>query len=555
MKILNLIVNDPNGEKVRDIKFEKKGISIIYGKVNKPDDEKETSNSIGKTLLLKFIDYIFGANENSEIIKPKIHGWYLEAVIEYEDKIFNVKRILGNSEFIVDGKKYELTEYKARFNIDRKLYSKQVFLAQKNHLISIRSEASLDDYSSLFYLLDLNHLSDESTEYYEVQNKIKELSTLEKRVIQFFEGFELSQIEEKIFLIKKSINEKEKELKLLDERITNIQIGKEKSELMDDYADKNYKLKLLQVDYQRLNLEYQRLMQSLTDLQKIDISSQDIKKLYDRAKFEVPDLIIKRLEEVEEFQKNIYSDRKSLTEEKLKGVSQKKEIIKKDIKNLEDDIEKLANIISQNEIYQESMAIYKEKSMELQNLMYKQGELSKIDGIIKERKDEEDKLANKYSDVKNAYTNYEKIIDKYKNLIYEMVRSIYTDKVEAYFSITLKNRHKRNRPFAIELNLTGDTGEGVGEVRKLLIDLLIFRYSKYLKVLIQDSSCFSGIDNRQVSNLIKLGHEVGIETDKQYIISINDYQLNKKDGKLMKLVNDYSKLELDENDKLLKFDF
>ncbi|PHA72680.1 DUF2326 domain-containing protein [Bacillus toyonensis] len=555
MKILKLVISNPNGEKMRDIQFEKKGISVIYGKVNKPEDEKETSNSIGKTLLLKFIDYIFGANENAEMVKPKIHDWYLEAVIEYEEKEFNVKRILGKSEFIVDGEKYELGEYKERFKIDRKLYNKQVFLAQKNHLISSRSDASLDDYTSLFYLLDLQNLSDESIEYYEIQNKIKELTMLEKRVIQFFEGIDLSQIEEKIFLIKKSIKEKEKELKLLDERITNIQIRKEKSEIMDEYADKNYKLKLLQVDYQKLNLEYKRLSQSLDDFKKIDISAQDIKKLYDRAKFEVPDLIKKRLEEVEEFQRNVYSDRKNLTEEKLNEVVNEKSVIKKDINNLENEIEKLANIISQNEIYQESMAIYKEKSMELQNLMYKQGELSKIDGIIKERKDEEDKLATKYSDVKSAYTTYKENIDKYKNFIYEMVHSIYTDKVEAYFSIKLKNRHKRNRPFAIELNLTGDTGEGVGEVRKLLIDLLILRYNKHLDILIQDSACFSGIDNRQVSNLIKLGHKIGEETDKQYIMSINDYQLNKKDEELMKLIKDYTKLELDENDKLLKFGF
>ncbi|PGB70717.1 DUF2326 domain-containing protein [Bacillus wiedmannii] len=555
MKILNLIISNPNGEKVREIQFEKKGISVIYGKVNKPEDEKETSNSIGKTLLLKFIDYIFGANENAEMVKPKIHKWYLDAVVEYEGTKFNIKRILGKSELIVDGEKYELSEYKERFKIDRKLYNKQVFLTQKSHLISSRSDASLDDYTSLFYLLDLQNLSNKLIEYYEIQNKIKELTILEKRVIQFFDGIELSQIEEQIFLIKKAIKEKENELKLLDERITNIQISKEKSEIMDEYADKNYELKLLQVKYQKLNLEYRRLSQSLDDFNKIDISSRDIKKLYERAKFEIPELIKKRLEEVEEFQKNVYSDRKNLTEEKLKKVANSLSTKKKDINDLENEIEKLANIISQNEIYQESMAIYKEKSMELQNLMYKRGELSKIDGIIKERKDEEDKLATKYSDVKNVYTTYKEKVDKYKNFIYEMVHSIYTDKVEAYFSIQLKNRHKRNRPFAVELNLTGDTGEGVGEVRKLLIDLLILRYNKYLNVLIHDSACFSGIDNRQVSNLIKLGHKIAEETDKQYIISINDYQLNKKDEELMKLINDYTKLELDENDKLLKFGF
>ncbi|WP_057763326.1 DUF2326 domain-containing protein [Cytobacillus praedii] len=555
MKILNLIVNNPNGEKVREVSFEKDGISIIYGKVNKPDDEKETSNSIGKTLFLKFIDYIFGANENGEMIKPKIYGWYLEALIEFEANIFKVKRVLGKSELIVNGKTYELGEYKELFKIDRKLYSKQVFLSQKSNLISMRTEASLDDYTSLFKLLELKDLTNESNEYYGIQNTIKELSALEKRVMQFFDGIELSKIEERIFLIKKSISEKEKELEILDERITNIQIGKEKSDFIDEYADKNYHLKLMQVEYQKLKLEYKRLSKSLEELKQVDISSQDLKKLFDRAKFEIPELIIKRLEEVEKFQKNIYSDRKALTEEKLRELAHKKTNLKTSIDISQKEIEKIAHIISQNEIYQESMAIYKEKSMELQKLMYQQGELSKIDGIIKQRKDEEDKLAKKYIDVKNAYSNYYDAIDTYKNFIYQMVHDIYTDKVEAYFSVKLKNRHKRNRPFAIELNLTGDTGEGVGEVRKLLIDLLVLRYNKLLEILIQDSSCFSGIDNRQVSNLIKIGHNIGKKSGKQYIISINDYQLNKKDIELMKLISAYTKIELDENDKLLKFDF
>lgn len=555
MKILNLVIKNPNDEKIREIYFEEKGISIIYGKVNKPKDEKETSNSIGKTLLLKFIDYIYGANESSEIVKPIIHNWYLEAVVKYKGKKYNVKRFLGKSELIVNGESYELSAYKEYFNIDRKLYNKQIYLTPKSHLISTRSEASLDDYTSLFYLLDLQDLSEELVAYYEIQNKIKELTTLEKRFIQFFEDVDLSQIEEKIFFINKSINEKENELKILDEKITNIQIGKEKSELMDEYATKNYELKELQVNYQKLNLEYKRLSSSLNNFKELDISSKEIKALYKKASIEIPELIKKRFDEVEEFQKSVYSDRKKLISDRLEEVEDKQSQINRVIKGFEKEIEKLANIISQNEIYQESIAIYKEKSMELQNLMYEQGELSKIDAIIKERKDEEDKLATRYSEVKIVYTGYKEKIDRYKNFIFEMVQNIYTDKVEAYFSIKLKNRHKRNRPFSIELNLTGDTGEGVGEVRKLLIDLLVLKYNNYLSILIQDSACFSGIDNRQVCNLLKLGYKISDETDKQYIISINDYQINKNDKELIELIGKYTKLELDENDKLLKFNF
>ena len=555
MKILNLVIKNPDGITIRDIEFEENGLSLIYGKVNKPDNEKETSNSIGKTLLLKFIDYIFGANESSEVVKYKIHNWIIDARIKNENAIYNVKRKLGISELIVDNTPYELGKYREFFGIDRKLYNKQIFLSQKNHLISNRSEASIDDYTAVFRLLNLDGLSSDLLEYYQIQNKIKELVKLEKRLASFFSDIDLTQLEKKIFLLKQSIKEKEVELQQLDSRITNIQITKEKSEIMDEYSNKNYKLKLLQSDLQKLKIENKRLTEFLNDFKDLDVPSSTIKNLYDKAQFEIPDLVKKRLDEVENFQKSIFSDRKHLIEQKLIEILSEQEIIEKHIKNHSKEIERLANLISQNEIFQETMAIYKERSVELQNLMYEQGELSKIDGIINERKEEEDNLATQYNEVKGTYLKHEKLIEDYKTFIYDMVKEIYTEEVEAYFSIKLKNRHKRNRPFSIEMNLTGDTGEGVGEVRKLLIDLLILKYNNKLEMLIQDSACFSGIDNRQISNIIKLAQKVSLESKKQYIVSINDYQLNKKDSELIALVNKYTKLELDENEKLLKFNF
>lgn len=555
MKILNLVIRNSESEKIRELDFEENGLSVIYGKVNKPENEKETSNSIGKTLLLKFIDYIFGANESSEIVKPVIHGWYLEAIVKHKNNILNVKRILGNSKIEINGGKYTLGEYREFFNIERKLYNKQIFLSQKPHLISSRSEASIDDYTSIFTLLKLESLSTELIEYYAVQDKIKELKNLEKRFIELFNEVKVSEVEQKIFLLNKTIVEKENELKSLDERISNIQIGHEKSEMMNAYAEKNYKFKLLQAEYQKLNIEFKRLEKSYKQFKNLDISSEELQKLYEKASFEIPELIIKRFEEVQKFHENVYSDRKKLTEERIEEIEQKKVLLKESIDILNSEMNNIANVISQNEIYQESMAIYKEKNIELQQLKYEQGELSRFEELINERKNEEDTLAIKYSDIKNVYNDNQKKIDNYRDFIYDMIPNLYTEDVNAYFSINLKNRHKRNRPFAIELNLTGDTGEGVGEVRKILIDFLLFKFNILLDILLQDSSCFSGIDNRQVSNLIRLGNSVAVETNKQYIISINDYQLNKNDKVTMEMISSKTKLELDENDKLLKFTF
>lgn len=555
MKILKLTIKNLTQEVIREVEFEENGLTVIYGNVSKPNNDKETSNSIGKTLFLKFVDYILGANESSEIIKSDIHGWILEAVVKHNNSKKTVKRILGNSELEVDGKKYSIVEYKEKFQIERSLHSKQIFLKQKVNLIGNRSEASKDDFIALLKLLNLVDVSDETNEYYLIQNNIKDIKNFEKKFMTLFKGREIEEIEERIFLLNKEINEKENRLQEIEKNISNINVSEDKQVLMDEYADKNYALKLLQADYQKLRIEKKRLTKSANELTYMDITSNEIEKLYDKAKFELPEVVLRRLAEVEKFHKSVFLDRKNLIESKLTEIEMKMNGLREKVASLEVELHKISAVISENEIYKESIALYKDITDDLQQLKFEQGELSKFESLIKERKDQEDKLAIKYTELKQTYNDSQNKIVKYRDFIYNMIQDIYTEDVNAYFSITLKNMHKINRPLAIDLSLTGDTGEGVGEVRKILIDLLIFKYNSIVEMLIQDSSCFSGIDNRQVTNLIKLGHEIGIQEDKQYILSLNDYQLNKNDKIALKLVEERTKLKLDENEKLLGFNF
>lgn len=69
MKILNLKIVSPDNEIIRDITFNYNGISFIYGNIQLPEDPTSTINSLGKTLLLKMIDFIYGANNDKFIMK------------------------------------------------------------------------------------------------------------------------------------------------------------------------------------------------------------------------------------------------------------------------------------------------------------------------------------------------------------------------------------------------------------------------------------------------------------------------------------------------------
>lgn len=71
-------------------------------------------------------------------------------------------------------------------------------------------------------------------------------------------------------------------------------------------------------------------------------------------------------------------------------------------------------------------------------------------------------------------------------------------------------------------------------------------------ILILDSSCFNGIDPRQVSGLLATIKKVCIENNKQAIISINKYQIT---NDYISNINENNCLNLSEDEKLLYISF
>ena len=86
MKICNLKIYNKNNEEIRNIAFKENGISFVFGNIEKPQDKQKTSNSIGKTLLLKLVDYALGANEDKDIVKKDIYGYSICATVIHNEE-------------------------------------------------------------------------------------------------------------------------------------------------------------------------------------------------------------------------------------------------------------------------------------------------------------------------------------------------------------------------------------------------------------------------------------------------------------------------------------
>lgn len=554
MKILQLKIKNPLGEIIQDIYFKKVGVSFIYGDIQIPENLGATINSLGKTLLLKCIDYIFGSKEDPDIIKKEIHNYELEAVILYKEKQYIVRRILGNSEFNVDNVLYTLTEYRDLFGIRRSLYNKQFILKKKSSEISYRSNPSSEDVISYLELLQLSDIIEDIKIIYATQDKIKNLKNNKKDLISFYGDFNVKQIDEEIYFVDKEVDRLSKELEKISEKVKTIEITELNKDIIEEYATKSKKLKNLKIESEKNKLEYERLEDFINNSNKIDISSEHILSIFEKTKQEIPDMVKKTLPEVEAFHKKVYEERKEFLSNKMTSLKLEIDFLEKEIDEISIQINKIGKLISINKVYQESIQLYEKYNSDLQDLKYKQGKLSQVKNIDDNINAEEINLTNSFNEANQIRKSYEVQIQKYRDFIYRITKRIYDNDVNSYFDIKVRPKHLSARPIIFEFTLKGDTGEGVSEVKKNLMDFLVCRYNIYMEMMLQDSACFNGIDPRQVGGMLSELDDIAKDSNKQVIIAINKYQVDEYSD-IINTIRANSSIILSEDNKLLKFDF
>lgn len=555
MKISELIIKNPQGKPIEDIKFNEVGVSFIYADIQNPANLKGTINSLGKTLLLKFIDYIFGANEDLAMVKEPIHGFKLEATVKYEGKYFTVVRTLGNSdEMYIDGKGYSLSEYKDFFQLKRRLLGKQIILSKKSTEISQRTNAGKDDVISCLELLNLKDILEEIGNIYDSQDRIKELKTNKKELVSFYRDFDVKQIDEEIYFIDKEVERLTTELEKVSNKIKSIEIADIQKDVVEEYSEKSKELKNIKRNYEKNKFESDRLLQFIEDSNKVDITSEHILAIFNKAKQEVPDMVKKTIDEVEEFHRKVYEERKDFLNQRRSIILSEMEIMNKKIDSLATAIDKIGAIISENEVYKESIELYEKYNNDLQEVKYRQGKLSQVKNIDDTITVEDSNLVSSFSHAAQLRKEYDTLIQAYRDFIFDITKSIYDTDVNSYFDIKIRNKHLTYRPVIFEFTLKGDTGEGVGEVKKNLMDYLICRYNNQLEIMIQDSSCYNGIDPRQIVGMLGQLNNISEVSNKQIIVSVNKYQLGNYDS-VIKEVEEKSSIILSENRNLLGFDF
>lgn len=553
MKICNLKIYNKNNEEIRNIIFNENGISFIFGDIEKPQDKQKTSNSIGKTLLLKLVDYILGANEDKDIVKKDIYDYSICATVIYNEVKYIVKRKLGNSSSIsINDDNKTLDEYKRFFNLDRNLIAHQVILGKKQSLISLFPQPNLNDYEAVLTLLQLVDICNCIQKIFKLQDQYKSVNSNKKQLLSML-NIQSNNVDNEVFFNEKDIDDLTAKINAVNEEIRGLRLNSENELAQAQYAKINEDVKSLRLQIFELLTEKTSLEKYVEESSRTSIDGDSIKKIYKRVKIELPSVIIKSIEEVDAFYKAICEDRLSKVQQRIHQIEILFQELNNNVTKKEETLDKLGTILSTNDAYKNALEILHTYTNNMQELKYKQGQLSQVLEFIKESDSINNELLSEFSILGTLKENFEEKHKKYKNFVYRLVGKIYDPSVRASFEIVLKKYDKKARPINISMEITGDAGEGVKEVKKAIMDYLLFNYSNKLDIFIHDSACYNGIDPRQISGLLKELMTMAEQNKKQVIVSINKYQLD--DESIIKAIEENACIALSETNKLLLCDF
>lgn len=527
MKIIKLNIFDKSHNLIRKIKFNLSGVSFLFTDVDCSKKISKNSNVLDNTLVLKFIDFILGKYIDENKTEPKILNYYIEAVILFKNKKYHIKRIFEQGNFnnvFVNDKKMSLKQYITSFNIKRELFSSQISLSNN-------SKSKLLNYQPYLEILKLDNLSQLINKIYNLR---KELSILKiskkeivKQLIKTLDKKELEVIDELFFWTDKDIKKLEKTTKNNLDIINNNKrvVIDEKLSLQYEIDSKNLKIKL--DDIQKLTSEKERLLEFLDSMKEEDVKSSTIISILEMAKQQVPEMVKKHLIKVEKFHKNITTDRKEILEKKIENINEHINILSNEIEEIKFRIESFNNIVSKNTELDSSLIKYNQETKELKKLKYQKGELSNLEQVINSINSVSKEIKASLMRLNETLRNYDDVISKYRTFLCEMTKKCYSQSknVITFFNIEIDQKKITKNLLKFILSLNTETNERSEKFKNCIIDYLVFNFNNYIPFLLQDYSCFNGLELQQIKSIIQEVKTISEKNNKQLIIAINKSQV------------------------------
>lgn len=534
---MRLIELRANKDSFRTVKFNRKGLTLVVGKKTNPNDKdrEHSTNGVGKSLLLYLINFCLASSTNDQL-KENLPGWEFTLVFNIKGTDHTASRATDDQESIVfDGTSmkleevrtalgksvFELPDQPIKFLTFRSLIG--LFLRQGKPAYITYSKAWNNEtaYSQQLrncYLLGIDEqLVDKKRELKEEKDRIKSIRSQFKNdslLREYFQGERDAGLE---------LKDLEEEIENLESEAKDFRVAKNYEEISVKADETRRRWRMSRNELHSLKSSLKQISSSLS-LQP-EVSLDEVKNVYEAAKIELPNSVVRKMEEVARFHEDLITSRSTrLTKEKHR--------IERRISELELEIKGLDS--AKDEYYQ---------------FLGTHGALQEYETLLNTLADRR-KLASKLSDFQDLKKDCDGRWQRNKlEMSKETVRateylassSDFRDKINERYrlmarriwprrtcGLLIENNDGDNKiRFSIDARIQGDASDGTGETKIFCFDMtvLLGGQNHDLKFLMHDNRLYPGIDHRQRAELFRIAHEFTRERDCQYIATINEENL------------------------------
>lgn len=558
MLLKSLSITSKNGL-IRKVDF-RKGLNLVIDETTKK--ETESGNNVGKTTMLRVIDFCFGSSGVDIYTDPefkttnsKVQKFLFDEDITVELILFhNKKEILlrrnfnnnlfqVNKDLFANLKEYKIKIEKTIFLISsskpsiREIMPKFIRkdnLTMSNALKFLYATTTKDQYEVI--ILYLFGFEDQGLLVSRFKT-IKEISKSKKRLSALQEG------KRSISGIKQLLKVIENNIAILEEQIKNFNISPTYEKEVNKLNEIKTQIGEITSEIASLNVRKSLNQSSLNDLQEShsSIDPNVIKSLYEEARILIPDLQ-KKFEEVFEFHNLMINRKIDYIKNNLKDTLFQIEFKSGTLRML---LEEEANVLKSlsesgsfselNKLQQELNQLYERKGQESKVIQLVEDESSKLETLEKSLEVQNNKITEYMQNLDSRLLVFNKYLSEYSKRLYD----------EQY--VLLYEQKDGKLEFILD-TLTGNVGGGKKKGQITAFDFAYISFLAEMKSRLPRFVLHDSTEDVHI-NQLRTAFEIADSLDGQYIVSILR-------DKLTTFSNDYLKahevLSLSENDKFFR---
>lgn len=531
MKLIKLSSSVPS---FHTVQFNHLGLSIVSARRRTASNDV-TYNSVGKSLMIYLLHFCLGAKKNTEL-EEKLPGWSFRLDFELDGTLHYCFRETEKQDYItLDGLEYKLKAFNKKmgemiFGLDddsiqglsyRSMISRFIRGGKYGYTSFDKFVKKEQDEIALLntgYLLGLapariRKKIEQRLESEFLRNQDQNLKKDPVISSIFLSGGTPGDIDIKIVELEQQINK-------LSTDISNFVVAEDYNEIKLEADEISRQLFDLRNSVTKYHIALDNINKSMQ--RRPDISKENLVQFFNEANVSLGSAIIKKLEDVEQFNARILDDRTRILVEQKNRYEQMLEKAEVQIATLSsreneklqylnahgalDDYTKLTELLSDCKLKLDRLSQYKQMVMQ-----YKQ-----------KREELKRSIADENLETQRYIDSITLLIRQHLTVFHDCVKRFYKDKIAG---LKIENNEGDNKlRFTIDARISDDTGDGVNETKLFCFDwtLLQAQCNHSVKFLVHDNRILSETDPRQVATMLRLANDICKERGFQYILTINE---------------------------------